>query len=242
MKNQSNTQLRILSISYESLSIIGLIILAVATFRSTIHAQDSDLLRRLSGLVFASICLLGAVAGTFPKTCSRTAHFANRENPNRKEENCHEARIFFTGHHPSCGHFDSHVLRFRDRTLCAGCAGLVLGSVISLLATASYLLLGLFAGGNMASVFWLGFTTVALSLLQYHIPYGDTGLVHLLLNTFFVFGDFLLLVGVNEIAGNPVLSAYLLVLTIYWILARITVSGLQHREICAACPESCNIL
>ncbi|MCJ7770490.1 hypothetical protein MUP37_02810, partial [Candidatus Bathyarchaeota archaeon] len=234
MKNPSNVRLRTLSLSYESLSIVGLIMLAVATFRSPSSTQDSDLLRRLSGLVFASICILGAVAGTFPKTCSRTSHFVNRENPSRKEENSHEARIVFTGHHPSCGQFNSHVLRFRDRTLCAGCAGLVLGAVISLVATASYLLFGLLAGGNMISFFWFGFTAVALGLLQYHIPYGDAGLVHLLLNTSFVLGDFLLLVGVNEIAGNPVLSAYFLVLTIYWILARITVSRLEHHIVCAA--------
>jgi hypothetical protein len=117
-----------------------------------------------------------------------------------------------------------------------------LGAIVSLLATASYLLFGSFAGGNTVLFFWLGFTTVALGLLQYHIPYGDAGLVHLLLNTSFVLGDFLLLVGVNEIAENPVLSAHLLVLTIYWILARITVSGLEHHEICAACGEYCNIL
>ena len=117
-----------------------------------------------------------------------------------------------------------------------------MGAVIALLATVAYISFGRFPGENKIVVFWLGFATITVGLLQYHIPNGDEGLVHFFINAFFVFGAFLLLVGTNEIVGSPVLSAYLLILTVYWIVARIMVSRLKHLEMCAACPQACSIL
>ena len=241
MKNPSRIHLQALSLSYESLSLIGLVILAVETFSSATPSTNSDLLKWLSCSVFASICVFGVVAGTFPKRCSQTAYFAHREEFFEKEENHGKTVIPFAGHHPVCGRFSSHVFRFLERTFCAGCAGLVLGAIIALLATVPYLLFGQFAAEYKVLVFWLGFATVAVGLLQYHVPEGDEGLVHFSINAIFVFGTFLLLVGTNEIMGNPVLSAYLLILTVYWIVARIMVSKLKHQEICAACPQPCSI-
>ena len=241
MKNP-NTRFRVLAISYESLAIIGLITLAAATFRTSASVQDMDSLRGLSSFVFALICVLGSVAGAFPRTCNRKTHFKHQIVSGKMIEGKEETRIAFAGHHPVCGHFDSHVLRYRDRTICAGCAGLVLGAFISLIAITVYFLFGSSVGGKEVIVFWLGFVAIFLGLLQYHLPYGGTGPVHFVVNSVFVFGAFLLLVGVNEIARNVTLSAYFLALTIYWILTRISVSGLRHRETCAACPLHCNVL
>ena len=84
-------------------------------------------------------------------------------------------------------------------------------------------------------IFWLGFIGVACGLLQYNLSNVNRGPVHFFLNVIFVLGAFLLLVGVNEISGSSFLGVYLLTLIVYWIMARITLSQLEHRKICATC-------
>jgi membrane-bound ClpP family serine protease len=146
----------------------------------------------------------------------------------------------FVGHHPTCENFSAHILQFGSKIYCAGCTGLVLGAIISLLGILLYSFHDYNFGGNAALIFWVGFISVVCGLLQYHIPNGNSGLVHFFLNVTFVLGAFLLLVGVNNITSNFILEVYLLALTTYWIIARIIFSQIEHRKICATCLQSCS--
>jgi hypothetical protein len=226
------------SVAYVSLSLFGLVILAISTFTFQVSQSTFALQKQLIGSIFASICFFGMVAAYFPSKCSWTPHFRNQEKVYQEESGKETAPIEFVGHHPTCGNFSSHILIFRGKAYCAGCTGLISGAGISLLGTLSYSVFNLNLG-NGTLVFWVGFTAVACGLLQYSIPYGDMGVVHMFLNVVFVFGPFLLLVGVNEVTGNLILELYLLALIIYWIISRIVVSQIRHREICAACAKSC---
>ena len=111
--------------------------------------------------------------------------------------------------------------------------------MISLLGILTYSLLDYNFGGNTALVFWVGVIAVACGLLQHHIPDGNKGWVHFFVNVTFVLGALFILIGIHEITSNFILEVYLLALIAYWIIARITVSQLEHRKICAACLKSC---
>lgn len=157
-----------------------------------------------------------------------------------KQTNTKETTIMFKGHHPTCGNFSSHLLQFGSKIYCAGCTGLVVGAIISLVVSLLYFFTGLGVGEAGMLIFWLGFIGVACGLLQYNL-FTNRGVVHFFLNTIFVLGAFLLLVGVNEVNGNFVLDSYLLTLIVYWIIARIMLSQLEHKKICATCSlKSCS--
>jgi hypothetical protein len=148
--------------------------------------------------------------------------------------------LIFEGHHPSCKDFSAHVFRLGDKKYCAGCTGLVAGAVISLLGTLVFFSTEIVLGDMSALVFWLGFVGVVLGLLQHPLSRKRGAGVHLLLNVAFVFGAFLLLIGIDGITGNMSLESYFLVLVLYWILTRTILSQQEHRRICRACGlESC---
>lgn len=188
------------------------------------------------------ICLLGIIAGVSPSRCSRTHRHFKRNHYNRHEEKNQtengETMIRVEGHHPSCENFSTHILSLGGKLYCTGCTGMVIGAIISLLAS----FLFLFAGFQIEvaeTIFWLGFSGVAFGLLQLLFNLRNK-ISRLFLNIFFVLGAFFLLIGADEISGNFVLELYLLILIVYWIITRTLVSQWKHREVCSSCSlESC---
>jgi len=248
LRIRQNKQVRRLSgfglvpLVYTGVSLLGLCLLAVLTFNIPVPGENIAWQRQAIGSIFALICILGAVAGISPSRCSRLTHSRTvGGRPYRKNAgNSEETTIALKGHHPTCGTFSSHVLKFRGGTYCAGCTGLVIGAAISLPGSLLYSFSGLSAVEAGTLIFWLGFVGVACGLLQYNVTM-DRRLVHVLLNVVFVVGAFLLLVGVNEVNGNVVLNYYLLILIVYWIIARIMMSQLEHEKICSTCGlKSCS--
>lgn len=239
MTETSRASINLLSLSYISLSLVNLFILAVSTFTFKTTTLNFNLQKQLTGSIFAIICILGIIVGVYPTRCSRIPHF--RKKFDRKELTDQETTtIRFVGHHPKCGNFSTHILLLRGKTYCAGCTGLVLGAIIALLAILSYSLLDFHVGEYGVFVFWVGFIAVVCGLLQYRIRDGNKGQIHFFLNLTFVLGAFLLLVGIHEITRNFILEVYLLAMIVYWIITRVMISQLEHRKICAACQQSCS--
>ena len=239
MNRLFRTSTDILSLSYIGLSLVGLVILTVSIFTFKASTTNFNLQKQFFGSIFATICLLGIIIGVFPSRCSRILQF--RKKFDKKEQTDQKTTtIGFIGHHPTCGNFSRHILQLKGKTYCAGCTGLVLGAMISLLGILTYSFLDCDVEGNVMLVFWVGFIAVVCGLLQHRIPDGNRGLVHFFLNVTFVLGAFLLLVGVNEITNNFLLDVYLLALIAYWILTRIMISQLEHRKICTTCLQFCS--
>lgn len=224
-------------------SLLGLCLVAALTFSHESLSATFPRRKPLIGSIFGSICLLGIIAGLSPSRCSQMLHFKTKS----RKGSSHAAgtsgtggRIFLLeGHHPNCGNFSAHVFRLRDKTFCAGCTGLILGAVMSIFGVILYFFAGLSIGQSGFIVFWFGFAGVALGLLQYNIKVKKS-FVHLFLNVIFVFGAFLLLVGVDAVTRSFAVGLYINALSVFWVLTRIVLSQQEHRRICAACDvESC---
>ena len=112
--------------------------------------------------------------------------------------------------------------------------GLITGAFAAILGDFLYFFSGMDIGGAGTLVFWLGFAGVAFGLLQYNL-FIDRSDVHFLLNVIFVIGALCLLVGANEVASSLVLNIYLLTLTVFWIMARVALSQIEHRKMCSSC-------
>jgi hypothetical protein len=148
--------------------------------------------------------------------------------------------VILEGHHPNCGNFFEHVIRFHDRKFCAGCAGLIAGAIISLFGNFLYFFYGLQLGESRTLIFWLGFIGVVCGIFQYSVSKFNRSITHLFLNVIFVIGAFFLLVSVYEINGNIAVVFYSLGFIVYLIITRVFLSQIEHKKICAYCGLKCN--
>ena len=112
---------------------------------------------------------------------------------------------------------------------------------MALAGTALYVLVQDLSMQLVAVSFWAGVAGVTLGLLQYELFVNKASL-HLLLNIIFVVGALLLLVGVSEMNGSLSLSIYFLLVILFLINVRSTLSRLEHEKKCSICKaEECSV-
>jgi len=218
-------------------SFLGLILIAAFINLSPTIQDDTPLRKPLVGAVFSTVCALGILAGISPSKCSYMFHFRKTKQEGDIQESAEllKKTLAFRGHHPDCSNFGAHVFRVGDKVFCAGCVGLILGAVLSFFGVALYFFIHLSFWSNYFLIFWIGFVGVSCGLLQYHLFNWGKSSIHLFVNTFFVLGVFLLLVGVDAITQNVFVDFYLIALSIFWLYTRILLSQVDHRKICTAC-------
>jgi len=195
----------------------------------------------LIGLIFASICILGIAATISPRRCSR-AFRIERGKAYEREHGVDRSAVdgsqyVMRGHHSDCGHYPSHVIRMGGEILCASCTGLLLGSMTALAATIPYFLNYWHIVGN-AAIVYVGVFGVALGLLQFHLFKSRGGFTRLLLNSSFVIGASLILVGTDALVRSLTIDLYLILSIVLWIITRISLSKWDHWRICHICGTS----
>ena len=150
------------------MSIVGLILLLVLVY----YSHNTNILypnqKQLILSIFIFICILGMVAAVSPSRCSGFINPKKFLNPNKidyeKEKVTENIKIEFKGHHPECNNFNNHRYNLFGRTYCAGCSGLFIGAVISIVGTIFYYFHWIDAFGSL--IFFIGFTVVLLYLLE----------------------------------------------------------------------------
>lgn len=190
------------------------------------HSPTLPLQSEISALVFITICVLGAVAGQYPSKIRGIT---------KKISKSDEVGPGYLGHHPSCGRFDTHVLKFRGKILCAGCTGLSIGAAAAVMVT----LYALFNPIKTSALITLiiGVALAGVGILQYTLSREPR--IHLVLNVALVTGVAVARIGASQLNGGIVVDAYALVLSIYLIVARIDLSRDNHEAICSSCPNPC---
>jgi hypothetical protein len=201
---------------------------------------------QLIGSIFALICVVGGVAGVSPRHCSLSfrASRKGREEKAQYSKPKPALNIQKRGHHPTCDSYSGHILKLQSRVLCAGCTGLVTGAVIAICGSVLFFFVSL-RFFDPYLTFWIGFIFVALGLIQ-HLVYRmfgvNRGSIRFIVNILFVLGPFLLLASLVQISNNLTMAGYLLLLTLYWIFTRISMSQRSHRLICRCCPNHTCVL
>jgi hypothetical protein len=227
----SNMRYYSLPIFAISVSFFGLFTVLVIAINPPMIYESFLWRKPLIGSVFSLICILGTFAALFPRQCSRTFHF-RKENMSLTSHQIHSS-----SHHPDCGKFSAHVIRVGNYTLCAACTGLLLGAIIALVGTTFYFFNGRNVEGVSFSVVLIGTAGIILGFLQLKFR----GFLRLLLNTFFVLGAFLILVGIDELAESLFADFFLTALIAFWILTRIQLSQWDHWRICSNCESRCEV-
>ncbi|MGD8564903.1 MAG: hypothetical protein PVF96_00955 [Candidatus Bathyarchaeota archaeon] len=212
-------------------SIFGLVIMLVLGLNPVVVQDDQSFRKFILGFSYGVICILGIFATIYPKSCAGALHFS------RKREN-HSSTIAssaLVGHHINCGEFSSHVLQIGNHSLCAACIGLFMGAVIAILGTILYVSNGIRITGLCIPILVVGSICVILGFLQL----GFSGLVRLLLNTFFVLGTFLILISIDETLQSLYVGIFLILTIIFWLFTRITLSKWDHMKTCRNCRLKC---
>lgn len=192
----------------------------------------------LVGSIFALICWSGMIATFFPRKCSETFYMQEALNPtdsSPRDSGFHGRYTILVGHHPSCGRFSPHTVRIDGRVLCAACTGLLFGGIAAFVGTVVYFFGGLDLGQFGLWAVLVGQAGTLLGFVQFKF----SGYARLITNAIFVFAAYLTLAGIDGLVGDFFIDIYMVVLIIFWLWTRITISQWDHWRICRGCQHPC---
>lgn len=211
----------------------SLITLLVAVYPPTL-VQDFSWRKPLVGSIFLLICAWGSLTAVSPRKCSM-AHETQMGGALMDSDVKTGFPVSSKGHHPDCGGFSAHIIRFRGNRYCAACTGLLTGGVIAMIVTSLYFFFGLNVGPVSFSTVLVGQLGLVSGLIQFKLK----GWTRSVANVLFVLGSSLMLIGVDQLVGSVFVDAYVIGLVMLWILTRVMVSQWDHRRICLSCGFSC---
>jgi len=241
-KNRNLTLLFLVSVSF-----FALILAVLLAVYPPISHEDFVWRKPMVGSAFGAVCVLGILAVLFPNKCSRFFDAGKREKSQnrffgfkRNVSISHTTASTLRGHHPLCGRFSAHVFRLGEKMFCATCSGLFSGALFALIGVAMYFFGNWQTGQNAFLMILVGVVAVTLALLQSPLPRLQHSVIRLFSSAFFVVGTFLILVGIEELAHNTPADLFLVVLSVFWLMTRISLSQWDHERICSKCTlDSC---
>ena len=184
-------------------SIVGMLLADVLVLQFNLKPFQVLLRQSLVGALYGVICLLGIVAVFYPAQCR--GMFQRTQTPlSQVDKRSSSARI--SGHHPDCKNFAGNRIKIGERELCAACSGLLIGSIIALIATALQFFVGLDIVWGSVWLLALGEVGMVLGLAQIKF----SGYVKVIANVVFVVGSFVTLVEADVLGGSMLLDVYVL--------------------------------
>jgi hypothetical protein len=210
-------------------SVFGMILVTVWAINPPTSGATVSWRKPLIGSLFSLICILGILAALFPNKCSETFHFREAMRSSVSYQ------ILVASHHPDCQRFSAHVLRIRGRMRCAACYGLLLGAVVALVGAVLYFFSGWQIGDARSLPALIGVLGVFAGFLQSKFK----AYVRLTLNSLFVLGGFLCLVGIDQTSQDFAIDLFLIMVITFWILTRVQLSQWDHSRICDNCESPC---
>jgi hypothetical protein len=229
-------------IKYQLLvSFLGLLLIAVLTLFPPAVAEDLSWRKPVIGSIFSSICVLGILAVFSPNQRLRIFSIGKKNrtiDSDSAKLASHGTSYALQGHHPTCGKYDAHIFRIKDKTFCAACAGLLVGGLLALAVAAVYFFGDWRVSEYSSLMVLLGIVGVSFGLFQFKFK----NLVRLSINTVFVLGALFILIGIDELVHNLFLDLFVVSLIVFWLFTRISLSQWDHQRICSGCEvEDCRI-
>lgn len=222
------------------LSFLGLFLVVLLTAFPPAVTGDVPWRKPVVGSIFCIICALGVSAVFLPNNCLGILNIGKKDRTVTSDSirsALHGKSNTLQGHHPTCGKYDAHVFRIKGRTVCAACVGLLLGGLLALVGAVAYF----FGGWSVADdslMVLLGVVGVGFGLFQFKFR----SLVRLLMNTVFVLGALLIVIGIDGLVRSLVFDLFVISLVFFWLYTRISLSQWDHEVICSSCEvETCEV-
>ncbi len=231
-------------------SFFGLFVVGSLTFYPPTIQESFPWRKPVIGSIFGLICVLGILAVFYPKRCSQAFHQgkANLRKIDGPEQDrggiqatSHVFRLRIVhGHHPGCESFSFHEFQVGNKTFCTSCMGLLLGALITLAGTVAYFFNEWTIATESLPLIGVGTLGVALGLLRFLFFNVRRRVLRFFLNTFFVLGSFLILLGIDTLIQSLFVDLFLILLSVFWLFTRIRLSQWDHEKICGACGLPCD--
>ncbi len=188
--------------------------------------------------MFITSCIFGISLALYPRWFRRlTKHATHHLNSEKSRKITRK----YKGHHPDCGNFQSHTIETKNKTLCAGCLGLSIGSIISIVLMIIYMvIIREKAATGFYYVVFLGLIIIGLAYVEIMLPIRHA-VVHVISNIFLVLSFFLVTISIFEITGNKIYGMLGVIISFLFLDTRIQLSNWQHARICESCSETCKV-
>jgi len=183
-------------------------------------------------ILFVALCVLGAVATLFPRRCSPEIRVSGDLPPSRYTDVL-GVRVIH-GHHSDCSGFSNHEIRLGEKRICAGCLGLLAGSLIAIIITVTQVIQNV---PVLPQSGLLGLAFVAAGLAYSVLIPGSPPILRMALNAFLVTGFALVYLVLTNLRGLGLMG---ISLSIFWMYTRIRLSRWSHERLCAGCDAPCN--
>jgi len=229
-------------IKYQLLmSFLGLFLVVLLIVFPPAVIGDVPWRKQVIGSLFSIICVLGVLAVFSPTKCLKIFNIG-KKNTNGGADSAkpisHGTSNSLAGHHPNCGNYDAHVFWIKGKAVCAACSGLLLGGILALGGATVYF----FGDWKVADYsFWivlLGVAGISFGLFQFKF----SGFMRLSVNTVFVFGALLIMIGIDGLVHSLVFDLFAVSLVIFWLYTRISLSQWDHEVTCSSCEvENCKV-
>lgn len=235
-----NSKLSRSSILFQAtVSFFGLALVILLAVNPQVSQEGLAWRKPLVGSVFAAVCVLGMVAALFPGRCSEV-FTGNMKRRSAGPQVSHATASSLRGHHPECSQYLGHVLTIGRKVHCATCSGLFSGAVVALAGTGASFFWNWQIGQNALLALAFGVVGVALGLLQSSLPV-QKGAMRLFTGAFFVAGAFLILSSIEELTHNVSMDFFVVALSVFWLMTKISFSKWDHERICLQCAsETCD--
>lgn len=233
-----------LVLNYLILSVIAAVLILALAWSFSINTMQIDLLEKYEvGLLFIFCCFIGISMVMKPNwihVCIEQQTHGNEDHKAKtKSTNTGRVRKKRLGHHPDCGRFRNHTIRFNNKVFCAGCTGLAIGAGLAVFLMVLVLTLPINPSKNILFAFLiLGLVLIAFNFAStmHETTYAKA---KLLSNVLLVLGFFLVSTGIFMLTGALIFGIFGIMVCILWLDTRILLSKHNHQYICEKCNIKC---
>ena len=222
---KKNDQLiRYLVLSFSALILISIIGLIIQTKQATFYD------RLIVSLIFILSLLFGISISIRP------GWYKPKKNIDY-ENNIKENSIDYKGHHPNCKGFSDHTITIKNKIYCAGCFGLLVGSLINIILIILFLVFDIIIIDYFLFLLIGIFLVTALFLIILFT--NRKPFTRVLTNAIFMLSFFFIIISTLEITGSFIFGLLAGLLCFLFIDTRIKISKWTHVKICSNCEKNC---
>jgi uncharacterized membrane protein len=219
------------------LSVLGVALLLLGSiFSSPDPGAISESDKLIVGGAFITSCLIGFSLALRPNWIRGIIKDKKGNIQNPDSNSTKRIRI---GHHPDCKGFDFHIIKTNKQTLCAGCLGLAIGSVLGIVMTFIYIFNPIIMDYiPTISMIIFGLVFIGLNFISVAIMNKNTT-IHVMSNAVLVLGFFLVVMGAYGYSGKMEYGILAVIISFLWLDTRIQLSHWHHNKICYECDDLC---
>jgi hypothetical protein len=188
------------------------------------------------GVLFIGVCIFGITIAIKPGWYRRIISYRRIV----KSNNIKKPKIRYSGHHPDCIIFRNHKINIGEKTFCAGCLGLSLGSLISIIFLSAYFLVSLQTSDIFLYFIPIGFIIIGLNYLEILYSKRNAG-IHVVSNIFLIISFLIITISIFQFTGNVIFGFIGILFSFLWLDTRVQLSSWQHNRICRKCKNSCKV-